>query len=171
MSAVCLTHARTFGSSLMAMSFRGPSPKGGRPTRRIDESCLLESSGISEKSIFLLLVLSFLLATRASSTNDSRDLFISSSPYGEGNNLFIIQFCLLRIPLEHQLSIYRMRPSRTAKSAVVSAISMTRKRSAGPMQSVSRRIFRIADLASKLPNGSLTMLSDRPILRMYPEVM
>jgi len=44
------------------MSFLGSSPTVGVPTRRIRESCLPESSGISEKLIFFELRTFFFLS-------------------------------------------------------------------------------------------------------------
>jgi hypothetical protein len=56
---------QNFTSNRSAMSFLGSSPTVGRPTRRIDESCLSESSEISEKLIFFdFIPFSFLPAAR-----------------------------------------------------------------------------------------------------------
>jgi hypothetical protein len=63
------------------MSFLGSSPTVGLPTRRIRESCLSESSGISEKSIFFDLVFFSFFPARAARADNSRDLFIVSSPH------------------------------------------------------------------------------------------
>jgi len=85
-SAVLRNQARTFGSNRMAISFLGPSPKVGLPTRRIRESCFSESSGMSEKSIFLGLVSFLLFPACPPRADDSRDLFIASSPCGVSYN-------------------------------------------------------------------------------------
>src|SRR5262249_27016397 len=63
------------------MSFLGSSPTVGRPTRRMEESCLSESSGISEKLIFFDFIPFSLFAARASRADDPRDFFIVISPY------------------------------------------------------------------------------------------
>src|SRR5215831_15991752 len=63
------------------MSFLGSSPTVGRPTRRMEESCLSESSGISEKLVFFDFIPFSLFAARASRADDPRDFFIVISPY------------------------------------------------------------------------------------------
>src|SRR5262245_56099997 len=65
----------------MAISFLGSSPTVGLPSRRIRESCFSESSGISEKSIFLRFVVFPFLPARSPRADDTRDLFIVSSPF------------------------------------------------------------------------------------------
>ncbi len=70
---VSRNHDSTFASKRIAMSFLGSSPTVGRPTRLIRESCLSESSGISEKSIFfdfIFFYFSFRLARRADNPRD-----------------------------------------------------------------------------------------------------
>src|SRR5215831_8159288 len=64
------------------MSLLGSSPTVGRPTRRIRESCLSDSSGISEKSIFFDFVFFSFFPARATCADNTRDffIFIVSSP-------------------------------------------------------------------------------------------
>jgi hypothetical protein len=58
------------------MSFLGSSPTVGRPTRRMDESCLSESSGISEKPIFFDFIPFSFFPARAPRADDPRGFFI-----------------------------------------------------------------------------------------------
>jgi hypothetical protein len=53
----------------------------GRPTRRIRESCLSESSGISEKLIFFDSVFFYFFPAGPLRADDPCDFFIASSPY------------------------------------------------------------------------------------------
>src|SRR5258706_4775828 len=64
----------------MAISFLGSSPRVGRPTRRMRESCLSERSGISEKSIFFDFVDFSFFPARPPRADNPRDLFIAFAP-------------------------------------------------------------------------------------------
>src|SRR5258706_6722442 len=64
----------------MAISFLGSSPRVGRPTRRMRESCLSERSGISEKSILFDFVDFSFFPARPPRADNPRDLFIAFAP-------------------------------------------------------------------------------------------
>ena len=65
----------------IAISWRGSSPSGGRPTRRMDFSCSADESGMSEKSSFRRVRRTF--AAAGTPRADDPDRFrIATSPEG-----------------------------------------------------------------------------------------
>ena len=71
--------SRTPASTRIAISWRGSSPSGGRPTRRIAFSCSADESGMSEKSICRR-VRRPLAAARSPRADDPDRFGIATSP-------------------------------------------------------------------------------------------